>query len=544
MTALSELGAAGGKAPVPAMAAPPTLSDALKTDPHNSRALLLEMATEARKKGRFDIAVACLQLSLDVRPDDFEAHFLLGNNLWSLDRLDEAEASFRRALAIAPHLPEPKVNIGSLMKNAGRLDEARAILGEVMRSHPGFTLASVHLADVCCQLGDYGEAIRLLRRIANGSPAARLNLANALVAAGMPDEAIGECMVALPALPAEAHFRIAAAHSAAGRLDAAIEHYGRALDLGHGGAEWQLAVTCLCDGRMARGWKHYECRLGSLVPIPDLDCPQWHGQPLEGKRLLVVGEQGRGDEIQFFRYVPALAERGAVVDITTFAESVPLFRTLRGVNQVMPAVPSCKGAYDYWLPMMSAPLRLGVPDDAGADRVPYLSAPPEKAAYWKTVVAGMAAGRRRIGLCWAGSRRNPKPGRAVPFDLLEPLLATAGIQFFGLVREQPVLPAYETHANLLSLGAHLEDFGDTAAVVANLDLVITVDTAVAHLAGAMGVPAWTLLQAAGDWRWRRQDATTAWYPSMRLFRQKTPGAWSDTIAEAAGALRAMQRPDR
>lgn len=333
-----------------------------------------------------------------------------------------------------------------------------------------------------------------------------------------------------------------------GRPDGAEACYRRALSLAPGEprSEANLALALLGQGRFAEAWPRYETRYDPRLVAHDQvrfalpPARQWQGEPLAGRRLLLVREQGFGDLIQFIRYAAALKAHGAG-EVVLWAPSplAGLAATAPGVDRVITTEPPATD-YDLWTPLLSLPLRLASDAPLAPPALPYLQADPARCAHWRGQLDAWAAGKRRIGLAWAGSAGNAinvlrslpiahvlqllerrPPSLAVSLQLGEP-----GMQELATQCQRGMVP-------LLDL---LTDFGETAAVMHNLDLIITVDTAVAHLAGALGRPTWVLLPVAADWRWRLQDGVNPWYPTLRHFRQTTPGDWAPVIDEVVAAL--------
>jgi hypothetical protein len=265
--------------------------------------------------------------------------------------------------------------------------------------------------------------------------------------------------------------------------------------------------------------------------------PEWRGEPLQGKTLLVVGEQGHGDMMQFVRYVPVLAQMGATVDMRVPENIVELIQSVRGVHRAFAHGPTDQ--YDYWTPSMSVPHRVAELVPGVLADMPYMSVSAKRIGEWPARVEKLAGGRRKIGIVWAGS---PTFGndqfRSMPFAAWSPLANVADIAWFslqkGAAREQ--LSNSECALKPHDLTDDIHDFSDTAALIEQLDLVMTVDTSVAHVAGALGKPVWVFLPANNDWRWMQNRDDSPWYPHTRLFKQTTLGEWTGPVAQAKAAL--------
>lgn len=316
-----------------------------------------------------------------------------------------------------------------------------------------------------------------------------------------------------------------------------------ALDPGHALAEFNLALTLLTLGDYEAGFRHYEARFrGRTPPLPPLGLPAWDGRTLPpGTPLLIRAEQGFGDTIQFLRFAAQAAARGARVLLHCPAPLRRLAATAPGVAQVLQGGERI-AAGTLTIPLMSLPRVLGITLAALPAPPTYLAPPAGSRLGWSARLASRPG--LRVGLCWRGSPASGGPGtrrvdavRSIPVGLLEPLAAVPGIAWTVLAKDAgETLPAGFAAWDPMP---EVKDFAETAALVAALDLVITVDTAVAHLAGALGRPVWLLNRYDSDWRWGLGREDSAWYPSLRQFRQPDRAGWEAPVAAAAGALRAM-----
>jgi tetratricopeptide (TPR) repeat protein len=383
------------------------------------------------------------------------------------------------------------------------------------------------------------------------SAQAHSDRANALNDLGRASEALAAADRAIALDPdlADAHNARGVALYTRGRSDAAAASYERALALAPGFPEAHAnrALARLRAGDLARGFEEYRWRwrVGDAASQrPRLGCPDWEGEPLAGRRLLVFAEQGYGDTLHFVRFVPQLARMGA--QVTLLAEP-PLARLLRaslpGV-EVVDRLPA-DAVFDAQAAMLCLPRLLGVTLATIPAETPYLAADPAGTAAWARRLAALPG--RKVGLVWAGAARRDNPGaaaidarRSLRLAQFAPLAAATGVQFVSLQVGEPAAEARDAPPglSLVDCTAELGDFADTAALVAGLDLVISVDTSVAHLAGALGRPVWILSRFDGCWRWLQDRDDSPWYPSARLFRQPAPGAWDPVIASVAEALSA------
>jgi hypothetical protein len=416
-----------------------------------------------------------------------------------------------RALTLQPGNPAISSNLGEVCRTLGRLDEAIAAFQRALQIQPDLADVHANLARALNEQGRLSEAVAASRRALEldaALPEAHLNLANALVDLGHFDEALAAYERALKCRP---DFEL---------------------------AKFNESLLLLLRGEYERAWPLYEARWAS-ARLPERTFPKerWDGGPLHGQRVLIHGEQGFGDAIQFVRFTRLVAERGGEVVVECRPPLADLFRTAPGVSSVVAAGEPLP-AFDLHLPMLSLPLVFQttlatLPRDA-----PYLLADPVKRAVWHERLGHFGAGLK-VGLVWMG---NPKQSvnrpRSLALSQLQPLLEIPGVQFFSLQvhggAEQ--IRGVAGATAIADLTSHLHDFADTAAFMAELDLIISTDTSVPHLAGALGRPVWKLLQWVPDWRWGLEGERCPWYPTMRLFRQPALGDWASAIGLAADTL--------
>jgi tetratricopeptide (TPR) repeat protein len=434
-------------------------------------------------------------------------------------RLQDAEELLRAALRAAPRDPETLHQTGIMAFQKGELAEAAELIELAIAARPDTSLYLRNICSIYERLGRNDEAI-----------------------------AAGVRAVQLDPLDSNAMHNLSVVHQRLLRLDEAIGYARRAIALDPASASPHLALAelLLLRGEMAEGLAEYEWRF--RVPdagrhLPGIDRPQWDGAPLAEDNLLLIADQGFGDVLQFLRYLPWVSERCP----RRVLACGPELRRL--VEQNHPDLP----VFDRWdacpsfaafcplsgLPRLHATRIATVPT-----KIPYIAAEPAKAAAWSARLQTMLPhGYRRIGIVWSGRER--PPNRSASLSALAPIAALEGISLVSLQmgRAQDEVAGYFGRAPLLGLGHEIADFTDTAAILANLDLVVTIDTAVAHLAGAMGKPAWIMLPYSPDWRWLLEREDSPWYPTARLFRQPAPGQWEPVvtcIATALGAGQAMR----
>jgi tetratricopeptide (TPR) repeat protein len=555
----------------------------LSLNSHHADATYL-LAMIRWQQGDLLLAEFLLRKALDLRED---ANFLasLAQLLHETCRLSEAETAYRSALALDPNFVTALCNFGSLLKLTGNLAEAEQSYRNAIAIQPTLIEAHFNLSNLLQDTQRFQEAelsLRVVLELMPNHAGARCNLGNLLKRSKCYDAAEAEYRVAIELQPdfAEAYFnlgglfqgmgRVAEAESAfrksvelrpnyvdahynLGKLlnetrhlaEAEAEYrYVLAIEPQHADARWNLALLLLLLGRYEEGWSCYEARYDEnrsdgVVNIPKLSCPQWRGESLVDKSLVIWPEQGFGDYIQFSRYAKLLKERG-VSRLTMVCDPPlkPLLETLDAVDFVITEsepIPS----HDFWSLPMSLPLHFGTCVTTIPDRVPYLYARAERVESWqqRIPVDGF-----RVGVVWRGHPGHANDAqRSLPnLEILAPLWRIAGTRFIslqtGLARGGDVVTA--ACLPIVPLGSEIRDFADTAAIIAQLDLVISVDTATAHLAGAMGKPCWLLLPMPNsDWRWLVDRQDSPWYPSaMRLFRQTDPQGWLGVVGEVERSL--------
>ncbi|QGZ63446.1 tetratricopeptide repeat protein [Paraburkholderia acidisoli] len=487
--------------------------EALRIEPQfpealNNLALVLKMTGELAQA-----EFAC-RLALTIRPQFVDALNNLGCVLNDLKRPADAEAAFREALAVAPDHAEAMYNLGVVLHRLERLPEAEAAYRETVR--------------------------RLPRRVE-----AYNNLACVLMAQKRPDDALDVLAQALAVQPdfAEAHFNVASIDKEFGRFEAAEAGYRRAVAArpDYGDAKFRLATLLISMGRFEEGFARYECRYtmpGFVHHATQqlLQCPMWQGESLAGKSLLLWQEDGLGDMLQFGRYARELKARGAKhITFVCMKALHRLMRNVAGIDAVLDhdAGSAASARFDCWVSPISVPHRLGTT----LDTIPApLALEPEPAlvAHWAQRLATLAPGPR-VGIVWRGNpQHNNDAHRSLPsLAALAPLWNVPDLRFVSLQKGRGEDEAQHPPASLplLHLGTDAGDLADTAAIVAQLDLVICVDTSIAHLAGSLGTPCWVLLPNTDlDWRWLHGREDTPWYPgTMRLFRQRPDEVWTAVV---------------
>lgn len=502
---------------------------------------------------------ALQHLSLAIALSDFQPDWMfnLGNVLRSSGRPELALAAYRRLVSIAPGHAAGWFNLANLLADLKQDGPAADAYRRALLADPAYLKAMVNLAGALSRTGDFDGAIKVYRQILAGDPGhagARNNMANLLRDLGRPHEAL-EILRALASedpTSARVQNNLGSAWRESGRLDEALACYRRAVELKQDYPEGQMnfAMALLAAGQWEDGWRRYEARLDARIQTPvsrlQTTLPAWQGQSLKDQRILVHGEQGLGDMLQFSRFVPRLQALGAQVFLLTDRSLARLFRRSLGLaGSVLSEGDPVPQGLHWQVSLMSLPLRLGIFHEADFGPAPYLSPAEEDVAKWRTTldrwfVPRSAAGRPRVGLVWAGNPRREMPQaglvdrrRSLSTDQARTIVAQLpGIDWVSLQKgeQQGALPGIRDAADLLG------DFADTAALVQGLDAVVTVDTSVAHLAGGVGRPVLMLSRFDACWRWGLQGEATPWYASMRIFRQHRYGDWTHALRQLCDAL--------
>lgn len=515
------------------------------------------LATE----GRLAEALECYAAAADAGVADAIGWGNLGLLRMQAGDTAAAEQAYRQALALAPDHVRTRVNLGVLLAGAARFDEAEALYLAALARAPDDVAALTNLGLLREETRRYGEAEALQRHalaLAPELPELHCHLADLLARKpGGGEEAEHHYREALRLRPGDAiaHSNLGALRFDQGRTDEAEAEMRTALALrpGFATARMNLGQLLLSLGRFADGWPYVELRYTLRVPgaLPGFSAhattPRWAGEPLEGKRLLVWPEQGHGDQAQFCRYLVVVRaqQRPARLTFACSAPLLPLMRSLAGPDEVIPLQDAAAELerHDFWVPLLSLPMHCGTTLDNIPRSVPYLSVEAELASRWAT---RLPANGLKVGLVWRGNVLHDNDAdRSLPgLATLAPLWQVPGLRFISLQKMAGEDEAQHPPAGqpLLHLGTETDGFDDTAAVMAGLDLLVTVDTAAAHIAGAIGLPCWVLLPAfRNDWRWLRGRSDSPWYPGMWLFRQPVRGDWATPVAQVASALEAWVR---
>ena len=457
--------------------------------------------------GRFAEAIGCYDRAISLKPDYMEAYRNRGNALRRLGRLTEAVASYDQAIEVRPTVAA-YTNRGNVLRELKRTEEALESYDRAIALNPHY--AEVH--------NNRGSALQELGRF---------------------DEAAASYQRAIALKPeyAEPHSNLGVALTKLRRLDEAMAAFDSAIALKEDYAEaiWNRGLARLLIGQYSSGWRDYEARKRKKVPVGDRTYaqPLWLGDAaICGKTILVHWEQGFGDTIQFSRYVKLLADAGARV---LFAPQRPLMRLMETLDPRVQIVDIEEPlpAFDFHCPLMSLPLAFGTEPRTMPDGARYLHADGAKVSAWREHLGQRV--KPLIGVAWSG-RAEPDRTRSIDFRQFAALFDER-YQFISLQKDVSEEDrSCLASADMVHLGDRLDDFADTAALCSLMDLVITVDTALAHLAGALGTPVWVLLPHVPDWRWMLERSDTPWYATMTLMRQQQLGDWDGTLRQVHVAL--------
>ncbi len=537
------------------------LASALQLDPDNADAHY-NVGNLYKELGRHFDAVAAYLSALRIRREFAEACANLGIALKEMGRLQDAAAVYCAALCIKPDLAECHSNLGNALGELGQPDAAIKAYSAALRLRPDFAEAHFNLGNALQELGRreaaigaYHEAIRLKPDMVE----AHSNLGTALQDSRRLDDAVEAFGIALDIRRsqadrtqgqpgrqdlADAYCNLGKALKSLGRLDDAIAAYGDAIRQkpDHVDAHYNLSIAHLLRGDLEAGWQKYDLRwraeVKRLAPRDFIE-PQWRGEDLAGRTILLHAEQGYGDTLQFCRFAPMVAERGGRVLLEVPRPLHRLLSTLPGVDHLIVAG-SPLPDFAVHCPLMSLPGAFSTSIETIPRRVPYLQADNDAVRKWRERIGRTGF---RIGIAWQGNPSHPDDrGRSAPLACFAPLADLPGVRLislqkhFGLEDLDRLPPGMQVETLGEEFECGSDAFIDCAAVMQQLDLIISVDTAIGHLAGALGLPVWLALKAVPHWVWMLDRDDTPWYPTMRLFRQTEPDDWDALFAGMAAAL--------
>jgi tetratricopeptide (TPR) repeat protein len=522
-----------------------------------------------------------------IDPKDYEAWLSLAELSIKLRALGDAEAAYKQAAALRPDEPKPCLNLGLLYKSHGGFVEAEQWLRRYMQLSPAGVAEYKRLGTDLQQRNILDLAVTIYRNVLQQTPNdvdTLNNLGVALQNSGQLDEALAALANAIKLQPKahlycnmanvyvdkgdyeQAHHcyqqallldpesvktwgSLGAFYMGQMRLEEALASLDKAIaiDPGFAGAYWNRSLILLLQGNFKEGWREYDARFDSPDVVQrygrrEFGKPMWNGQPIPGKTLFVYAEQGFGDSLQFCRYLPLVQQRVEHMFFESRPELLRLMRTLSGGIECVARRDDFREPdlhFDYHIPLMSLPRIFNTEVDTIPAQSPYLSADPALVQQWGERIQNDGL---KVGLVWAGSPTHQSNRyRSISLEQLAPLAQLTNITFYSLQKGPAAQQIATAPAGmkLVDLGAGITDFADTAAIIANLDLVISVDTSVAHLAGALGKPVWVMLYYPPEWRWQLDRNDSPWYPTMRLFRQDASRDWTPVLQQLVAALRML-----
>ncbi|CQR74809.1 TPR repeat-containing protein YrrB [Sporomusa ovata DSM 2662] len=520
----------------------------------DSAGVYMNLGNAFNEQGRCEDAIQCFQKGLAICPGNAALWFNLGVAFSSLPRLSEAVAAFQQAITLQPDFPNAYLCLGSVLKEQGLYEAAVQCYQKGLVICPGDAQLWFNLGTTLLELRSLSEAAAALQQAITLQPdlaAAYNNLGNVLLKLQRLSEAVAMLQQAIALKPdySDAYINMGNVLQAQGKIEYAIDAYNRAIALNPSNLEvyYNRATAILLNGNLSHGFAEYEWRM----KIPRFHHfyewfdakPRWSGENFAGKRLLVYDEQGFGDSLQFCRYLPLVKARGGSVQFSTKPPLLRLFANFPGIDELIEhtAATIAQAQFDLTVPLVSLPYIFGTTLHTIPAGVPYLNVEQHSKDVWRKRMTSQGS-QRRVGLVWAGNPANISGQiRTCGLQTMTPLAYIPGVTFYSLQKGEAAQQANTPPGmKLIDLTDDIADFADTAALIMNLDLVISVDTAVAHLAGALGKPVWMLLPAANEWRWLLARNDTPWYPTMRLFRQAASGDWNSVMAAVARELSMWQ----
>ncbi|MEG5039441.1 MULTISPECIES: tetratricopeptide repeat protein [unclassified Microcoleus] len=516
----------------------------------NSIEATTNLAVTLHQTGDLAEAATYYQRAIEIDPNCAQSHNNLGILLQDQGNIMAAISCFQKAIALNPVYVKALNNLGAILQQQGELQSAIAFFHQALSVNSNYVPALINLGVAMERQSQLDEAERLYERaigVEPNNPTGHYHLGTLCLGAGKIEQAISslERAISLNHNYVEAITNLGSAVEQLGDVNRAISCYKKAIeiDVNCVKAHFNLSLVLLLTGDLPRGLAEYEWRWqteqAKKLPRLNFDRPVWDGSDLNGQTILLRSEQGLGDAIQFVRYAAIVQQKGGKVIISCYQELKGLFKQIPGIAQVavrMDELPD----FQVQAPLMSLPHILGTNLENIPANVPYLAAPPNWQFSLTSVKHSYPVGNRnfKVGIAWAGSSEHLKDSqRSSDLSYFLTLLDICGVSFYSLQKEISAdTRSLLTQIPVIDLSDNLNDFADTAAVISQLDLVICVDTAVAHLAGALGKPVWILLCFMPDWRWMLEREDSPWYPTARLFRQQTPGDWEEVFDRIKTAL--------
>ncbi|MEI7796030.1 MAG: tetratricopeptide repeat protein [Methylococcaceae bacterium] len=470
--------------------------------------------------GRIDESLVAKQTAADLSPNDAEAWSNLGNTYQEQNRFDDAEKCLRQAIKISPNLAVAHNNLGITLEKLKRLNEAELCYQQAISLRPDYTEAHYNYAITLQKLERFGEAEKSYRQA-----------------------------ILIAPNHAKAHSNLGLVLKNKSQFVESEQHFLTALQLDPQfiDAHYNFGLLLMLLGRLKEGWAQYQWFYHpqntnlSKPNQPNLTAPQWNGEPLQGKTILIHSEQGFGDLIQLVRYAEKLKAIGASVWVLVTNPLVELFKTIPWIDRVLDNGEQHQTTFDFWVFPLALPFWFQTTLETVPLNLPYLFADETKVSWWRDWLnSHIQAGNKRVGLVWAGNPvHSNDANRSIDFAELAAFSNVKNVTFVSLQlgeKAQKELENCPGNVTILDAAPHINDFTDTAALLSALDLLITVDSAPAHLAGALNLPVWMLVTKVPDWRWLLERDDSIWYKSTRLFRQPESGDWASVLHDVKMAL--------
>jgi Tfp pilus assembly protein PilF len=508
------------------------------------------LAVVLKQNGRLNESLIASQKSVQLDPQDAEAHNNLGGILQELDRLKEAEVSYRQAIELKPDYAEAHNNLGNILTDLDRFEEAETSYRQAITLKPDLVEAHNNLGNTLKELGRLDEAEASFRQaitFKSDFAEAHYNLGVTLQVLDKLKETEASYNQAIVLKPdfAEAYNNLGTTLQELGRLDDAEASYTQAIKIkpDYADAFFNLSLTHLLRGSLEKGFSFYESRLRKKEPTvaPARTNLIWDGEKsLSGKHFVIYAEQGLGDIIQFCRYIPLLEQKGADITFKVRPNLHALLQTMDSNSKLVTSFPE-ENEIDFETPLMSVPHLLNTSLETIPAAPSYLFADQEKIQTWGERIS---TDRFKVGICWQGSKSNGMDFfRSFPLSLFAGISRIPNVELISLHKGEGEAQMAGIDFDVTALGhdfdAGQDAFLDTAAVMMNCDLIITACTSVAHLAGAIGRPTWVALKQIPNWRWMLDRPDSPWYPTMTLYRQKSRGDWVDVFDTIEWDLRSL-----
>lgn len=510
------------------------------------------------KQGNLDRAASHLRSILLINPNYIGCYFSLANVLVEQNKLDEAISNYRNSLQLTPNHPLTHFKLGNALAKQCKPSEAIISYQNAIQIHPNYTDAYYNLGVILRKMERFDEAIAAYQKViqieANRAET-YFSLGNVYLDLDKFEDAIVNYQKAIALNPnyAEAFNTLGTVHRLQNRLNEAISNIERAIALNPNyiEAHFNLSTTLLLMGDMQQGFAEFEYRrkiVDFAKTLPTFSQPQWDGSPLQGKTILLFSDAALGDTIQTIRYIPQIIDRGGRLVLQCLPGFERLFQNMHGIDSIIPkgeALPH----FDVYAPLLSLPYILGTTLQTIPAQIPYIFAPEGNDIKLPLGSNQTSSQALKVGIVWASGYRCDSfdlrkfyQTKSFPLSMFERIISIPDTCFYSLQVGQHAsdISIFSDRPHAIDLSVSIQDFADTATIIEQLDLVVSVDTAVAHLAGAMAKPVWTLLPYSPDWRWMSDREDSPWYPTMRLFRQAKLGDWEEVLQRVYDSLQSFQ----